>query len=113
MASARRSEWMRDALLTAYHAMPYLRPAALVLARSGHDLLGHPGDLVGAVEDVLPIDLRIPGRPPTPAQVAEALLEMIDRATNESTDVRRRPMTRSIWLTHRGNSGWAILGSNQ
>ena len=70
---------MRDALLTAYHAMPEpRRVAALGNCALGYDLLGHPGDLVGAVEDVLPIDLRIPGCPPTPAQIAEALLELID-----------------------------------
>jgi Ni,Fe-hydrogenase III small subunit len=70
---------MYEALLTAYQAMPEpRRVAAFGNCALGHDLLGHPGDLVGAVEDVLPIDLRIPGCPPTPAQIAEALLDLID-----------------------------------
>jgi Ni,Fe-hydrogenase III small subunit len=35
-------------------------------------------ELVGPVEDVLPVDLRIPGCPPTPAAIAEALLRLVD-----------------------------------
>ena len=72
---------MREALLTAYHAMPEpRRVAALGNCALGCNLLGHPDNLIGSVEDVLPIDLRIPGCPPTPAQIAEALLGLLDQA---------------------------------
>ena len=41
-------------------------------------LLGTSEALVGPVEAVLPVDLRIPGCPPTPSEIAEALLALID-----------------------------------
>ena len=70
---------MRDALLVAYNAMPEpRRVAALGDCALGCNLLGTPEDLVGPVEAVLPVDLIIPGCPPTPAQIAEALLSLID-----------------------------------
>ena len=73
---------MREALLVAYDAMPEpRRVAALGDCALGCNLLGMPGDLVGPVEAVLPVDLRIPGCPPTPDEIAEALLRLIDSAT--------------------------------
>ncbi len=73
---------MRDALLVAYHAMPEpRRVAALGDCALGCNLLGAAGDLVGPVEAVLPVDLRIPGCPPTPDEIAEALLRLIDSST--------------------------------
>ena len=70
---------MRDALLVAYAAMPEpRRVAALGDCALGCNLLGAAGDLVGPVEAVLPVDLRIPGCPPTPEEIAEALLRLID-----------------------------------
>ncbi|HEY6798343.1 MAG TPA: hypothetical protein VI248_26995 [Kineosporiaceae bacterium] len=70
---------MRQPLLIAYAAMPEPRwVAALGDCALGRDLLGMPGELVGAVEDVLPVDLRIPGCPPSPEEIASALLALID-----------------------------------
>ncbi len=72
---------MRDALLVAYAAMPEpRRVAALGDCALGCNLLGAAADLVGPVEAVLPVDLRIPGCPPTPEEIAEALLRLIDSA---------------------------------
>jgi Ni,Fe-hydrogenase III small subunit len=71
---------MRDALLVAYHAMPEpRRVAALGDCALGCSLLGDPGEIVGGVERLLPIDLRIPGCPPTPTQIADALVQLLDR----------------------------------
>ena len=72
---------MRDPLLTAYEAMPEPRlVAALGDCALGCNLLGSPDELVGPVDAVLPVDLRIPGCPPTPDVIATALLELVDRA---------------------------------
>jgi Ni,Fe-hydrogenase III small subunit len=72
---------MRDALLTAYHAMPEpRRVAALGDCALGCSLIAHPDEIVGSVEQVLPVDLRIPGCPPTPAQIAGALVRLLDGA---------------------------------
>ena len=37
-------------------------------------LLGDPAELIGSLEAVLPVDVRIPGCPPAPAAIAEHLL---------------------------------------
>jgi Ni,Fe-hydrogenase III small subunit len=75
---------MRDALLTAYAAMPEpRRVAALGDCALGCGVLGSPEDVVGAVDEVLPVDVRIPGCPPAPETIAEALLELIDRPAPE------------------------------
>jgi len=70
---------MRSALLTAYAAMPEpRRVAALGDCALGCGVLGSVSEIVGPVEDVLPVDLRIPGCPPTPEEIAIALLGLID-----------------------------------
>jgi Ni,Fe-hydrogenase III small subunit len=70
---------MRAALLTAHAAMPEpRRVAALGDCALGINVLGSPDEIVGPAEAVLPIDLRIPGCPPTPDAIAAALLELID-----------------------------------
>jgi Ni,Fe-hydrogenase III small subunit len=70
---------MREPLLTAYNAMPEpRRVAALGDCALGCAVLGLPGELAGRVEQVLPVNLRIPGCPPTPEAIAEALLAYID-----------------------------------
>jgi Ni,Fe-hydrogenase III small subunit len=70
---------MRDALLVAYAAMPEPRRiAALGDCALGCNVLGTAADIVGPVEAVLPVDLRVPGCPPTPDEIAEALLRLID-----------------------------------
>ena len=72
---------MREPLLVAYAAMPEpRRVAALGSCALGCDLLGTAGDLVGPVEAILPVDLRIPGCPPAPDAIAEALLRLVDDA---------------------------------
>jgi len=72
---------MREPLLTAYRAMPEPRlVAALGDCALGCALLGTSEDVVGPVDSVLPVDLRIPGCPPTPDAIAEALLGLVDRA---------------------------------
>ena len=70
---------MRAPLLVAYNAMPEpRRVAALGDCALGCNMLGTPEDLVGPIEAVVPVDLRIPGCPPTPDAIAEALLRLID-----------------------------------
>jgi Ni,Fe-hydrogenase III small subunit len=71
---------MRAALMTAYEAMPEpRRVVALGDCALGCGLLGNAAEIVGPVEDVLPVDLRIPGCPPTPEEIAAALIGLIDR----------------------------------
>ena len=70
---------MREPLLAAYAAMPEpRRVAALGDCALGCGVLGSPGELVGPVEDVLPVDVRIPGCPPPPDAIAAALLRLVD-----------------------------------
>ena len=70
---------MRGPLLVAYNAMPEpRRVAALGDCALGCNVLGTADNLVGSVETVLPVDLRIPGCPPRPDVIAEALLGLID-----------------------------------
>jgi Ni,Fe-hydrogenase III small subunit len=72
---------MHEPLLAAYRAMPEpRRVAALGDCALGCNVLGAAAELVGPVEDVLPVDLRIPGCPPTPAEIADALLALLDGA---------------------------------
>ena len=68
---------MREPLLIAYAAMPEpRRVAALGDCALGCGVLGLASELVGPVESVLPVDLRVPGCPPTPAAIAAALVEL-------------------------------------
>jgi Ni,Fe-hydrogenase III small subunit len=70
---------MREPLLIAYNAMPEpRRVAALGDCALGCNVLGTAEDVVGSVEAVLPVDIRIPGCPPTPEAIAAALLALID-----------------------------------
>src|SRR3954470_9325546 len=63
---------MREPLLAAYRAMPEpRRVAALGDCALGCGLLGLASELAGPVEDVLPVDLRISGCPPTPDEIAD------------------------------------------
>ena len=70
---------MREPLLTAYHAMPEPRRVVALgdcaLARS---VLAAESQIVGPVESVLPVDLRIPGCPPSPRAITSALIELSD-----------------------------------
>jgi Ni,Fe-hydrogenase III small subunit len=70
---------MREPLLIAYAAMPEpRRVVALGDCAVGRGILGTPDEIVGAADAVLPVDLRIPGCPPTPEAIAAGVLELID-----------------------------------
>ena len=70
---------MRDPLLTAYNAMPEpRRVVALGDCALGCGLLGLDSEIAGPVEALLPVDLRVPGCPPTPDAIAAALIELCD-----------------------------------
>jgi Ni,Fe-hydrogenase III small subunit len=65
---------MVPALRTAYAAMPEPRlVAALGNCALGRNLLGQRDELAGPLEGILPVDLRIPGCPPTPEAIATTL----------------------------------------
>ena len=84
---------MREPLLAAYRAMPEpRRVAALGDCALGCGILGAPNELVGPVDTVLPVDLRIPGCPPTPELIATALLELVDRPRGGSGIRAQRAM---------------------
>jgi Ni,Fe-hydrogenase III small subunit len=69
---------MHAPLLAAYHAMPEpRRVVALGNCALGCNVLGLASELAGPVEDILPVDLRVPGCPPTPAAIAAALVELV------------------------------------
>ena len=66
-------------LVVAYNAMPEPRlVAALGDCPLGLGLLGHPDEIAGPLESVLPVDIRIPGCPPTPDEIAAGLLPALD-----------------------------------
>lgn len=71
---------MEDALRRAYHAMP--DPKIVVAfgdnAKDGGIFKGSYG-IVGGVADVLPVDIWIPGNPPTPTELLAGLLAAVDR----------------------------------
>jgi len=70
---------MAGPLQTAYRAMPEPRlVAALGDCALGRNILGDTTQLLGPLENVLPIDIRIPGCPPTPDQIAERLLAALN-----------------------------------
>ena len=65
---------MASALRSAYEAMPEPRlVAALGDCALGCNLLARRDDLAGPLEQLVPVDLRIPGCPPTPVVIANAL----------------------------------------
>jgi Ni,Fe-hydrogenase III small subunit len=71
---------MAGALRTAYQAMPEPRMvAALGDCALGCNILGDPAELAGSLDDVLPVDIRIPGCPPAPDAIAEHILAALAR----------------------------------
>jgi Ni,Fe-hydrogenase III small subunit len=67
---------MEGALLAAYAAMPEpRRVAALGDCALGCNVLADPAELALPLERLLPVDVRIPGCPPTPEAIAQALVE--------------------------------------
>ena len=69
---------MREALLRTYEAMPEPRLVVAVgdCAVCGGEFAGSYA-VCGGVEQVLPVDLRIPGCPPSPLQVLQGLLQAV------------------------------------
>jgi Ni,Fe-hydrogenase III small subunit len=66
---------MAQPLRLAYDAMPTPRlVAALGDCALGRNVLGHPSELVGSLETVLPVDIRVAGCPPSPESIASQLL---------------------------------------
>jgi Ni,Fe-hydrogenase III small subunit len=69
---------MLEPLRVAYAAMPDpRRVAALGDCSLGCNVLGTADAIVGPLDTILPVDLRIPGCPPTPEVIAHALLGLI------------------------------------
>jgi Ni,Fe-hydrogenase III small subunit len=70
---------MAGPLRAAYDAMPEPRlVAALGDCALGCGVLGDAAELIGSLEAVLPVDIRVPGCPPTPAAIAQHLLAALD-----------------------------------
>jgi Ni,Fe-hydrogenase III small subunit len=66
---------MAAALRAAYDAMPEPRlVAALGDCALGCGVLADPAEIAGSLDALLPVDIRIPGCPPTPDAIAECLL---------------------------------------
>ncbi len=75
---------MAGPLRTAYEAMPEPRlVAALGDCALGCNLLGDQAELAGPLEAILPVDLRIPGCPPTPKAIAQALTAALHRLATD------------------------------
>jgi Ni,Fe-hydrogenase III small subunit len=74
---------MREPLLAAYHAMPEpRRVVALGDCALGRGVLAAASEIVGPVESLLPVDLRIPGCPPSPSTITRALVELYDSSAS-------------------------------
>ena len=70
---------MRGPLLAAYDAMPEpRRVVALGDCALARGVLASASEIVGPVESVLPVDLRIPGCPPSPTAIAQALIDVYE-----------------------------------
>src|ERR1700738_4916982 len=72
---------MREALERTYHAVP--NPKWVVaIGDCGRDggCFGGSYAVVGGVSEVIPVDLHIPGCPPTPTAMLQGLLALLERA---------------------------------
>jgi Ni,Fe-hydrogenase III small subunit len=70
---------MAGPLRAAYEAMPEPRlVAALGDCALGCGVLGDPAELAGPLDKLLPVAIRIPGCPPTPEEIAAAILTATD-----------------------------------
>jgi Ni,Fe-hydrogenase III small subunit len=71
---------MAEPLRAAFEAMPEPRLVAALgdCAVLGAGGLAHPDELADPLESILPVDLYIPGCPPTPDRIADALAGALD-----------------------------------
>ena len=94
---------MAGPLRAAYESMPEPRlVAALGDCAAGCSALGDPAQLAGPLEQILPVDLRIPGCPPSPQQIADALLGLMTRSGRDARAPRPSDENTSIPLTDAG-----------
>jgi Ni,Fe-hydrogenase III small subunit len=71
---------MAGPLQDAFAAMPEPRlVVALGDCALGRGVLADPAELAGPLDELLPVDLRIPGCPPTPGTIAAAIVSLIER----------------------------------
>src|SRR5471032_2431146 len=72
---------MRDALERTYHATPNPKWVVAIgdCGRDGGCFAGSYA-VVGGVAEVIPVDLHIPGCPPTPMAMLQGLLALLERA---------------------------------
>jgi len=83
---------MAGPLRTAYDAMPDPRlVAGLGDCALALNVLGADSEFAGRLEDLLPVDIRIPGCPPTPDAIAEHLLAALARDTRSGADQLSTP----------------------
>jgi Ni,Fe-hydrogenase III small subunit len=71
---------MAGPLRAAFDAMPEPRLVAALgdCAVLGAGALAHPDELAGPLESIVPVDIHVPGCPPTPAHIAAALVGALD-----------------------------------
>jgi NADH-quinone oxidoreductase B subunit len=71
---------MREALERTYHAVPGPKWVVAIgdCARDGGCFAGSYA-VVGGVSEVIPVDLHIPGCPPTPTAMLQGLLALLER----------------------------------
>lgn len=83
---------MVEPLRRAYESMPEPRlVAALGDCAIGCTRLGDPAELAGPLEQILRVDLRIPGCPPNPQQIADALLDLMRHSATRASDALTLP----------------------
>jgi Ni,Fe-hydrogenase III small subunit len=72
---------MERALRLAYEAMPEPRlVAALGDCALGCGVLANAAELAAPLDELLPVAIRIPGGPPSPGEIAEAILAAAPRS---------------------------------
>ena len=72
---------MVDAIRRAYGAMPEPRKVvALGACALGDGVLGQDDRIIGRLDDILPVDMRIEGCPPTPEQILNGLTKLLEQA---------------------------------
>src|ERR1700681_3389967 len=76
---------MRDALQRTYDAVPNPKWVVAVgdCARDGGSFAGNYA-VVGGVSQVVPVDLHIPGCPPTPTAMLKGLLALLEQADSRA-----------------------------